>query len=241
MCKSKWKSDVVQFRGMQDRQIQIHTTPSVWPLTWPMGLTFLRLLLLPVFLWAILLESNRGAHRPSWLALTVFAVMAITDKLDGYLARRWNQTSKLGAILDPVADKLLVACSVIVLSFEWIAPAHFCIPMWVVVAVYGKDLIIAIGTITLLALVGKITIHSRPLGKASTLVQLSMVIAVLLAPSESAAWFGFWLGLVRVLWWTVCVLAVAACLDYVIQGFAQLREARLAAAASAQDQVPKAG
>jgi CDP-diacylglycerol--glycerol-3-phosphate 3-phosphatidyltransferase len=190
---------------MQDRQIQIHTTPSVWPLTWPMGLTFLRLLLLPVFLWAILLESNRAAHRPSWLALTVFVVMAITDKLDGYLARRWNQTSKLGAILDPVADKLLVACSVIVLSFEWIAPAHFCIPMWVVVAVYG------------------------------------MVIAVLLAPSESAAWFAFWLGFVRVLWWTVCILAVAACLDYVIQGFAQLREARLTAASSTQDQVPKAG
>lgn len=220
---------------VQDRQIQIHSTPSLWPLTWPMGLTFLRLLLLPVFLWAMLAESHRSVHRPSWLAVAVFVIMAITDKLDGYLARRLNQTSKLGAVLDPVADKLLVACSVIVLNFEWIAPEHFAIPMWVVVAVYGKDLLIAIGTLTLLALAGRITICPRPLGKASTVVQLSMVIAVLLAPSPATPWFGLWIVLVRSLWWAVCILAVAACLDYVAQGVAQLHEAR----ASRQDLNPR--
>ena len=193
-----------------------------------MGLTFLRLFLLPVFLWAILNGSNRPEHPRQWLAIAVFAVMAITDKLDGYLARRLNQTSKLGAILDPVADKLLVACSVMVLNFEWIAPPHFRIPGWVVVAVYGKDLIIAVGAITLLALVGKVTILPRPLGKASTLVQLSMVIAVLLAPEEGAGWFGFWHVLVQTLWWTVLALAASACADYVIQGSRQFAQARAA-------------
>jgi CDP-diacylglycerol--glycerol-3-phosphate 3-phosphatidyltransferase len=218
---------------VQDRQIQIHTTPSLWPPTWPMGLTFLRLLLLPVFLWAILIESKWTGHPYRWLALAVFVVMAITDKLDGYLARRLNQTSKLGAVLDPVADKLLVACTVIVLNFEWIAPAHFRIPTWVVAAVYGKDLIIAIGVITLLALVGKITIQPRPLGKLSTVVQLSMVMAVLLAPPPSAPWFEFWRWFVRLLWWAVCVIAAAACLDYVIQGARQFADARRARTAQA--------
>jgi CDP-diacylglycerol--glycerol-3-phosphate 3-phosphatidyltransferase len=212
---------------MHERRIQIPTTASLLPLTWPMGLTFLRLLLLPVFLWTLLANAQSPEQPRNWLGLGVFAVMAITDKLDGYLARRFNQTSKLGAVLDPVADKLLVACSVIVLNFAWIAPPHFRIPGWVVIAVYAKDLIIAVGTITLLALVGHVTILPRPLGKASTAVQLGMVIAVLLAPPERAAWFGFWQRFVYVLWWMVCILAAGACLDYVIQGIRQFRRSRV--------------
>ena len=86
-------------------------TLGLWPPTWPMGLTMLRLLLLPVFLCVLLPDAGRaGPNRRRW-AVAIFAVMAVTDKLDGYLARRLNQTSKLGAILDPIADKLLVACS----------------------------------------------------------------------------------------------------------------------------------
>jgi CDP-diacylglycerol--glycerol-3-phosphate 3-phosphatidyltransferase len=212
---------------MNERRIQIPTTAGLLPLTWPMGLTFLRLLLLPVFLWTLLANAHAPEQPRNWLGLGVFVVMAITDKLDGYLARKFNQTSKLGAVLDPVADKLLVACSVIVLNFEWIAPPHFRIPGWVVIAVYAKDLIIAVGTLTLLALVGHVTILPRPLGKASTVVQLGMVIAVLLAPPDGAVWFGFWKQFVYVLWWLVCVLAAGACLDYVVQGIGQFRRSRV--------------
>lgn len=211
---------------MADRQIQVEAHPGLWPPSWPMGLTFLRLLLLPVFLWAILADAKGPGLPYHWLAVAVFVVMAITDKLDGYLARRLNQTSKLGAILDPVADKLLIACSVIVLSFEWIAPPHFQIPLWVVVAVYGKDVVTAVGALVVLALAGKVTIHARPLGKASTLLQLSMVIAVLVAPREEVGWFIFWVLLVEALWWAVVVVAAAACVDYVIQGWKQYAQAR---------------
>jgi CDP-diacylglycerol--glycerol-3-phosphate 3-phosphatidyltransferase len=201
-----------------DREIQIPRSASGWPVSWPMGLTFLRLLLLPVFLWAILENSHRADRTQNWVAVGVFVVMAITDKLDGYLARRLNQTTKLGAVLDPLADKLLVACSVIVLNFDWIAPPHFAIPLWVVAAVYAKDVIVAVGTLMLLAVTGKVTIRPRLLGKASTVIQLSMVIAVLVAPRESAGWFGFWHGFVRVLWWCATAVAAGACVDYVVQG-----------------------
>ena len=98
-----------------------------------MGLTLLRLLLLPVFLWMLLIDAGgtpQPVHRHRFYALGIFAVMAATDKLDGYLARRLNQTSKLGETLDPVADKLLIACSVILLSFEWVAPLGFGTTPW---------------------------------------------------------------------------------------------------------------
>ena len=71
--------------------------------------------------------------------------MAATDKLDGYLARKLNQTSKIGTLLDPVADKLLVACSVILLSFGWVASEPFRIPLPVVAVIYGGYLVVAVG------------------------------------------------------------------------------------------------
>jgi len=191
-----------------------------------MGLTMLRLLLLPLFLWALVADGNRPDRPYRWLALVVFGVMAVTDKLDGYLARRLNQTSRLGALLDPVADKLLIACSVIILSFDWIAPAGFAIPGWVVVAIYGKDLVTAIGALVLLQLAGKVTISPRPLGRASTVLQLSLVVAVLLAPAPTAGWAAGWKQFVVVLWWAIAVLAAMSCADYVRQGWLQLMQAR---------------
>src|SRR5579862_286732 len=110
---------------MSSRQLQIQTQVTAWPVSWPMGLTMLRLLLLPLFLWLLLAGHGRATRAYRWSAIGVFGVMAITDKLDGYLARKLNQSSKIGAILDPVADKLLIACSVLLLSFDWLAPQGF--------------------------------------------------------------------------------------------------------------------
>jgi CDP-diacylglycerol--glycerol-3-phosphate 3-phosphatidyltransferase len=208
--------------------VQIERNAGLWPPTWPMGLTMLRLLLLPVFLWAVLAVSREPTRAHRWIPIAIFGLMAITDKLDGYLARRLKQTSRLGAILDPVADKLLIACSVILLSFEWIAPPGFCIPIWVVVAVYGKDLITAVGAIVLLALAGTVTIQPRPLGKASTVIQLTMVLAVLIAPVAGGPWTPPWMAIVHALWWGVVGLSAAACADYFVQGWLQLKAARAA-------------
>src|SRR5258706_1605546 len=191
-----------------------------------MGLTILRLLLLPVFLWMVLIDAGTQSPQPTahrFYALSIFAVMAFTDTLDGYLARRLNQTSKLGAILDPAADKLLIACSVILLSFDWIAPRGYAIPIWVVVAIYGKDLIVAIGTLLLLSHLRTVSIRPRPLGKLSTVLQLGLVMATLVAPDLGRLRHGLAEVLLPGLWWGVAAVAVASCVDYVTQGIRAYR------------------
>jgi len=196
-------------------------------LSWPMGLTMLRLLLLPVFLWLMLAGARHevGGHelrRYRWGALGIFAVMAITDKLDGYLARRLNQTSRIGALLDPLADKLLIACSLILLSFPWIAPQGYAIPIPVVVGVYAKDVGVAIGTIVLLYKLGRVSVTPRLLGKLSTFLQLALILATLLAPDLGrVAW-----PLLVTFWFAVILAAAGAALDYAYQGTSQARYAR---------------
>jgi cardiolipin synthase len=212
---------------MPQRQLQVHHEPGLWPLSWPMGLTMLRLLLLPVFLYMLLSDVGTSEHTNRRWAVAIFAVMAATDKLDGYLARKFNQTSKLGAILDPVADKLLIAISVIVLSFGWVAPEGFRIPATVVIIIYGKDLLMAFGSLALLSLTGKVTISPRPLGKLSTFLQLTMVIATLLGPDLALLHQRGAIGFVRLLWILVSIVTLASAADYFVQGYLQLRRSRV--------------
>ena len=196
-----------------------------------MGLTMLRLLLLPVFLWVMLLEAGHAPAEPNryrWWAVGIFGVMALTDKLDGYLARRLNQTSKLGTILDPIADKLLIASSVVLLSFDWAAGAAYRIPLAVVAAVYGKDLVVALGTVALLALAGKVSVAPRLLGKLGTFFQLLLVMLTLLAPDLDRLLEGAGLRVLQGLWWLVSAVSVASAVDYVALGIRQLRAARAA-------------
>jgi cardiolipin synthase len=96
-------------------------------MTIPNALSFIRLLLVPVFLWLVL-----GPRRDE-LALVVLMVSGITDYLDGKLARKWNQTSRLGAILDPVADRFFILAVVIGLAYRDI------IPWWLAVILPLRD------------------------------------------------------------------------------------------------------
>jgi CDP-diacylglycerol--glycerol-3-phosphate 3-phosphatidyltransferase len=202
-----------------------------------MGLTMLRLLLLPVFLW-LLLASARPEPAPRrlrWAAIGVFAVMALTDKLDGYLARRLNQTSRLGTILDPVADKLLVASSVVLLSFDWIASEPYRIPTTVVAIIYGGYVVVALGTLALLLVVGRVSIAPRPLGKANTVLQLALVLLTLIAPElhGGAPWIR---NVLQVLWWIVPAVAVTTSADYVMLGIRQFGEYRRGRGAGARQE-----
>ena len=80
----------------------------------PNKLTTLRVLMIPFFV--VFLLGNFGTWS-KWVALAIFIVASLTDMLDGYLARRWNETSAFGAFLDPVADKLMVAAALIILVY----------------------------------------------------------------------------------------------------------------------------
>jgi cardiolipin synthase len=139
-------------------------------------LTFLRMALIPVF--AIMLVYNREG----W-ALAVFTVAGVSDGIDGFIARLMKQESELGTIIDPIADKLLMTTAFIMLTIPTVlSPGrHLPVPFWVTAAVIGRDVLI-------IAVAGAINIMTgfrgfKPswLGKASTFVQVSAVILILLA------------------------------------------------------------
>lgn len=182
-----------------------------------MGLTMLRLLLLPVFLWLLLIDAGvPGEPRPHrWWALAVFGLMALTDKLDGYFARRLNQASQLGALLDPIADKLLLMISLILLSSPRVAPPGYAIPIAVVGVVYAKDFLIVVGTLFVLARARGIRVQARWLGKVGTALQLVLVLFTLLAPDVDALVGGRVAPAVhQALGVAVVIVSVASCVDY---------------------------
>jgi CDP-diacylglycerol--glycerol-3-phosphate 3-phosphatidyltransferase/cardiolipin synthase len=180
-----------------------------------MGLTMLRLLLLPMFVWILLTMGD--SHQPNrlrWLAIGLFSLMAVTDKLDGYFARRLNQMTRLGAVLDPIADKLLVGSALFLLSFSWIAPAGYAVPVAVLLAVYGKDIGNTLGGLMLFWAVGRAEIGASRLGRISTVLQFALVMATLLAP-DMARFSGSATGLLlNGLWWGVFLAAAGTTVDY---------------------------
>jgi cardiolipin synthase len=127
------------------------------------GLTAARVLLVPYF--AFLLISGRGKA-----ALAVFAVCGLTDGLDGLIARRLRQRTLAGALLDPIADKLLMATAFIVLT--WI---HV-VPLRLTVMVISRDIVILVGSVLYLLLLDAADIRPTALSKANTVVQILTVI-----------------------------------------------------------------
>jgi len=141
------------------------------------GLTAARLLLVPYF--AYLLISGRGKA-----ALLVFAVCGATDALDGLLARWLRQRTLVGAILDPIADKMLMATGFIVLSYVHI------VPLRLTIMVISRDIFILVGSILYLLLLDSSDIRPTGLSKANTAVQILTVIyflAVAAFPAEAKA------------------------------------------------------
>ena len=124
-------------------------------LTVPNLLSFSRLLGVPLFLWLLL-----GPHADGW-ALAILMVSGITDWADGVLARKLNQMSRLGALLDPVADRLYILATLIGLVLRHV------IPLWLAVLLIGRDLVLAC-TLPALRRRGLTGLPVHYLGKAAT-------------------------------------------------------------------------
>ena len=137
------------------------------PINLPNSLTVLRILFVPVFVGFLLYEYYD-------YALVTLLVAAVTDGLDGAIARITDQRTRLGEYLDPLADKLLLMSAIVTLSV-----LHF-IPIWAVILVVSRDAILLTGTI--LANLTEIDIDITPtwLGKGATFAQICYVIIVLL-------------------------------------------------------------
>jgi CDP-diacylglycerol--glycerol-3-phosphate 3-phosphatidyltransferase len=142
-------------------------------------ITILRILLIPLFVVEILYYVETGNELHRLVALLAFAVAAILDGVDGYVARHYHQWSELGTVLDPLADKLLLVSGIVVLSFDH-APWLGRIPLWLTVTIIGRDLMLGIGAVVVRLVVGKITVRPRLTGKIATVFQMVTVVWILL-------------------------------------------------------------
>jgi len=149
-------------------------------------ITILRILLIPFFVVEILYYVEAGNELHRLLALLTFAVAAILDGVDGYVARRYKQWSELGTVLDPLADKLLLVSGIVVLSFDH-TPRLEMIPLWLTGTIIGRDLLLGFGAMVIWLTVGKITVRPRITGKIATVLQMAVVLWILLRWSEEHA------------------------------------------------------
>ena len=190
---------------------------ELWPPTLPMALTLGRLAAVPAFLLLVV-----AGHRHA--ALATFAAMAASDNLDGRLARRWGQTSRLGTLLDPAADKVLVSCSLVLLAVPAFAPLPLAIPWPVPVGVFLKDLGVLIGIGVVVRRNGRVALHASRAGKVSTSLDLALVMATLLGPEWWAASPTLAVAFLWALWQATVWAAAAAGVAYSREGARQLRD-----------------
>lgn len=174
-----------------------------------------RILLIPVFVVEILYYVKTANELHRLIGLVTFAVAAILDGVDGYIARHYNQRSELGTILDPLADKLLLVSGVVLLSFDH-QPLLGQLPIWLAGTIIGRDIVILAGMVVIHVTVGKVTARPHVIGKIATVLQMISVLWVLL--KWDAAWGEGWL-----LGWTIgaAVLTGISGLLYVRDGVRQ--------------------
>jgi CDP-diacylglycerol--glycerol-3-phosphate 3-phosphatidyltransferase len=153
-------------------------------------ITILRILLVPFFVVQILYYVRTGNEVNRLLGLLSFAVAAILDGVDGYVARHYNQRSELGTLLDPLADKLLLVSAIILLSTDHSGRLGQ-IPLWLTGTIIGRDLLLGLGGVIVRMMVGKITIRPRISGKVATVFQMIAVFWILLR--WDFAYPAFWL------------------------------------------------
>ncbi len=188
-------------------------------LSLPNRVTVTRVLLIVPFV-VLLFYQNK----PDWVywarygALAIFAIMAISDGVDGYLARKTGQRSRLGYFLDPLADKLLITTACILLAIKSTSVPGARLPAWVVVVIIGKDVLWLAGVLIIQFSIGHLSIPPSKLGRASTCAQLVMVTAILIYPDivRLSLDFGWWMT--NILWWSAAGLAVLTLADYTRMG-----------------------
>ena len=182
-------------------------------------LTVFRMVLIPVFV--TLLFYQRFV-----LALAVFVIAGLTDGLDGLLARRFQQESQLGTVLDPIADKLMMVTAFIVLSMRSIfpqpVPSHLPIPFWVTISVISRDVFIVVGAAAINIMTGFRGFRPSWLGKANTTVQI-IAIAIIIFAASVPYYTGYYLPTLYVI---VFTFAVTSGLHYIFFASRLLNEDR---------------
>jgi cardiolipin synthase len=164
----------------------------------PNAITVLRIALVPVFILA--LNADQYAT-----ALAVFVIAGVSDSLDGFIAKRFDLVTRLGTILDPVADKILLISAYIMLAVGGE------LPLWLVLTVGFRDLIIVGGYLAYTSLIGPLQTRPTYLSKLNTFLQIALVVLIL---AQRAQLLSF-VGLSDYLIYAVFVTTVASGVHYV--------------------------
>jgi CDP-diacylglycerol--glycerol-3-phosphate 3-phosphatidyltransferase len=185
----------------------------VFPLNLPNALTLVRILLVPVVVVALTVETPGG----SAIAAIVFAIAALTDGLDGYIARSRESVTNFGKVMDPVADKLMIAAALISLvSLDRLAA-------WVAMVIIAREF--AVSGLRIAAGQQGVVIPASQLGKLKTIVQVVAVLALIAANDADAAW-------VQALVYLMVVTTVVSGADYFLNFRRRLEQAARSAAQS---------
>lgn len=166
-------------------------------------LTVLRIMLVPIFLICAILDTTTT----NIIALSIFIIASATDKLDGYIARSRNQITNFGKFMDPLADKLLVTCALILLVEKGIVAA------WVVVVIIAREFIVS-GLRTLAASQG-VVIAASNWGKLKTVIQMIAIIMGLLSLVYNPGWLNI---TTQVTIYLAAVITIGSGVDYFIKG-----------------------
>jgi CDP-diacylglycerol---glycerol-3-phosphate 3-phosphatidyltransferase len=181
----------------------------VFPLNVPNVLTVIRILLVPVLVVALLVNTKNG----SWVAAAVFALAAFTDGLDGYIARSRQSITTFGKVMDPVADKLLIAAALISLvSLDRVAA-------WVAMVIIAREF--AVSGLRIAAGQQGVVIPASMLGKVKTIVQVAAVFVLIAVNDTSQAW-------VQVLVYAAVAVTAVSGVDYFLNVRRRIEEARTA-------------
>jgi cardiolipin synthase len=180
------------------------------PLTLANQLTIGRLLMVPFFIVAVLYYSPDNDYM-RFIALGIFLAAVILDVLDGYVARKFNQETKAGAILDPLADKILLISAYICLYKIGVLFDTVRFPLWLVVAVISRDVILLLGGMVIHLFNGDINVNPTVWGKATVFLQVLAVIGILMQ------WQFF-----SHFWYVILILVVISGVDYILKGVREL-------------------
>lgn len=168
-------------------------------------ITLTRIFFVPVFIALLLYDSPERAYFHA-LSVIVFLLACLSDALDGYLARKRNETTELGSYIDPIADKLLLLSGFVCLSMMSHLPSEMHIPAWVTIPIISRDVVILVGAVIVFFTSGKLNPKPIYIGKITTVVQMATLFASLvMAPQElrlgfqvSAVFFTVWSGILYV-------------------------------------------
>jgi cardiolipin synthase len=145
----------------------------------PNLITLARVALVPVF--ALMLIEKRAFG-----ALLVVSLAGLSDVLDGFAARRWHQQTRIGRLIDPLADKILLSTAYVLLAIPSLGFAHI-IPLWLTAVVIGRDFVIVAGALAVSLIRGRREFTPTVFGKASTVLQVATVFWVMLSNSIGAS------------------------------------------------------